>query len=988
MTAASRRIYRAYGFLFALSGFSGLIYETVWARFLKLFLGHAAHAQAAVLALFMGGMAIGAWAGARLSPGRKNPLLFYAAVEGVIGLGALVFPGAFDAAIGWAFATVIPGLASPLAVAAFKWLLSAVLLLPQSILLGATFHLMAAGLIRAWPETPSRTIASLYFLNSLGAAAGAIVSGFWLVGWLGLPGTVRLAGGINLFLAAAVFLLAGPSTATRETGCPDGTGRPADRRFREFLAVAMLTGAASFLYEIGWIRMLSLVLGSSTHAFELMLSAFILGLALGAAWISGRIEGLASPGRFLGYVQVGMGLCALATLPVYALTFDIMRAGVRLLPPTGGGYALFNILSHGIALLVMLPATFCAGAVLPLVTATLLREGYGERSIGQVYTWNTLGAVAGVFLGVHVGFPLLGLKGILGAGAFLDIAVGAWLLRATRRPGERGLRFAAAAAIALLLPLAAVAWLPLDARKMVSGVYRNGELFTDPAGRILFNADGKTATASVVLTGTGTLTLLTNGKPDASIQPDGEHTVDEATMTLLGVLPVSMKPDARSAANIGLGCGLTTHSLLLSPKLLSVDTIEIEPEMVRAAKWFQPAAEKTFTDPRSTLRIDDARNFFSGSRRRYDIIVSEPSNPWVSGVSDLFTVEFYRQVRRTLSDDGIFVQWMHLYELDPALLASVLKAIALNFDDFAVYATNDFDILIAARNGRSIPVPDPAYLRTLPVAKALERISIRGPGDIAIRKIASRRTLSGFLERHPVPPNSDYRPVLGEGSPRARFMKTLFWEFAGHSYAPLPAYQFLSGEFRRGERTEITPSADFQATVFASRAAILRDLYLSGNPGGKIGALPEPLAGDAVTVGRMFFGPGGGMDEAQRFGALYNVGSLLTCFLSTDELAAVWKRLESGGAFAAMTDREKCWVAFQKAVGQREGREIIRSAETFLMRHAGRHPMADQYVVLAAALGAAATGDAGERSRTAPLLRDDRIVRDPEARFLRSVIGP
>src|SRR5205823_2506523 len=184
---------------------------------------------------------------------------------------------------------------------------------------------------------------------------------------------------------------------------PPGGGR--DRRIRFFLSIALLTGASSFIYEVTWIRMLALVLGASTHAFELMLSAFILGLALGGLWIQRRIDRLAAPVRTLAYLQVAMGVLALGTLFLYGQTFTVMRWVVLHLPHDEHGYALFSLWSDGIAVAIMLPATFCAGTTLPLITFHLMKRGHGEASIGAVYAANTVGAIAGVFCAVHVGLP-------------------------------------------------------------------------------------------------------------------------------------------------------------------------------------------------------------------------------------------------------------------------------------------------------------------------------------------------------------------------------------------------------------------------------------------------------------------------------------------------------------------------------------------------------------------------------------------------------
>src|SRR6266702_2724945 len=457
------RLRGIYLLLFAFSGFSGLIYESIWTDYLKLFLGHAAYAQTLVLAIFMGGMAIGSYISSRYSLRWKNLLLCYAATEGLIGLCALPFHTAFDRTIFYSYTTIVPHLNNPAAVTAFKWSISALMILPQSVLLGMTFPLMSAGILRLFPEKPGSTVAMLYFTNSIGAAAGVLVSGFVLIRLVGLPGTIGIAGLINIALAVTVWSLlkksetSGKTVDSKAVAVAQGPGRKRSKTkvktaaagdeysgtgqvpelqfageksshetgplharpswYRFFLLASLVTGAASFIYEIGWIRMLSLVLGSSTHSFELMLSVFLLGLAFGGLWIHWRIERVASPVRYLAHVQVCMGLLALLTLPLYGNTFSVMQWLVKTLDKTDTGYALFNLSSSAIAMTVMLPATFCAGMTLPLITFILIREGHGERSIGAVYAANTIGAIIGVFFAIHVGMPFFGLKGLIACGS-------------------------------------------------------------------------------------------------------------------------------------------------------------------------------------------------------------------------------------------------------------------------------------------------------------------------------------------------------------------------------------------------------------------------------------------------------------------------------------------------------------------------------------------------------------------------------------------
>src|SRR4051812_14779993 len=285
--------------LFIASGFAGLIYESIWTQYLKLFLGHAAYAQSLVLVVFMGGMAAGAaWCGRR-SARMANPLMAYAVVEALVGLAALVFHAAFVAVTDWSYESPLPTLGNEWLALAAKLGLSCLLILPQSVLLGATFPLMSAALIRAAPRVAGESLAMLYFTNSLGAAAGVLTSGFVLIAAFGLPGTLRVAGEINLAIALVVAFIARP---LRHRPMPAQSG--VQEGVPLLLAVAFFTGLASFVYEVSWIRMLSLVLGASTHSFEVMLAAFIFGLALGGLSVRRRIEAARDPVQLLARAQI------------------------------------------------------------------------------------------------------------------------------------------------------------------------------------------------------------------------------------------------------------------------------------------------------------------------------------------------------------------------------------------------------------------------------------------------------------------------------------------------------------------------------------------------------------------------------------------------------------------------------------------------------------------------------------------------------------
>src|SRR6185369_10337123 len=229
---------------------------------------------------------------------------------------------------------------------------------------------------------------------------------------------------------------------------------------------------------------------------------------------------------------------------------------------------------------------------------------------------------------------------------------------------------------------------------------------------------------------------------------------------------MSLNPRAVTAAAIGLGSGLTSQTLLSNPRLQQVDTVEIEKGMIEGANNFRPRVESVFSDSRSKIRIDDAKTFFSTHNKKYDLIVSEPSNPWVSGVAGLFSGEFYRLIRRHMNDDALFVQWIQLYEINVDLVVSVLKAISANFSDYAVYASNNVDIMVIARKSGQLTAPDAGVLRIPAIADALKKIHVEGIQDIEIRRIGNKRIFSRLLETFPIRGNSDYYPVLDQNAAR------------------------------------------------------------------------------------------------------------------------------------------------------------------------------------------------------------------------------
>jgi spermidine synthase len=778
---------------FILSGVAGLVYEVLWTRYLGLYVGNSAYAQVLVLAVYLGGMALGAMVMADLSPRIGSPARWYATAElGLAGFG-LVFHPLFVAVSGFSYDTLFPAIANAQLVGSARWGVAGLLILPQAMTLGATFPLMAAAVVRRDRSHPGESVARVYLLNTLGGAAGVLLAGFWMIRAFGLPGTSMAAAILNL--SAAGIALAATRRAeseaevveVRQAAPPPATPPPWTSPPRGLpwvlLVVSFGTAMASFAYEIGWIRMLSLAMGSATHSFEMMLSAFILGLALGAWWIRRRSDESAEPLKMLGAIQVLMGLAAVISVPLfYVVSFDAVAWLMRTLPGHEGGYEAFSVARYGLCLLVMLPSTVLAGMTLPLITGTLMRSGAGEEAIGRVYGVNTIGSVAGAGLAGLIALPWLGLKGLILAGAALDVALGFWLLERSFRWSASSLRFTAVAAVSSIVLFAAVGLgVRFDQVAVTSGVFRRGVLAHEGNRIPLYYADGRTATVSAAMgTSDGVISLSTNGKPDASIGPRwrAEHRDtlpdepieaggDYTTQVLAPAVALAFRPDARSVANIGHGSGMTATTLLTSEVVEHVVTIEIEPFMLQGSLVFLPANGPAIGDPRSSYVFDDAKSYFAYRREPFDIIFAEPSNPWVSGTASLFTVEFYSRAASFLTEEGVLAQWLQVYEIDDDLFMSVVAALDQVFPSYRAYLVGDADVAIVA-GSQPLPEPDWSVLSSPRFLQMIESAPPFRPAHMESLLLFDETTFRPLLDEG-VRPNSDFHPILDLGAERTRF---------------------------------------------------------------------------------------------------------------------------------------------------------------------------------------------------------------------------
>ena len=919
--------------LFALSGFAGLIYESIWTQYLGLFLGHAAHAQSFVLMLFMGGMALGAWLASRRSARLARPLAAYALAEIVIGLLGFGFDPIYRGVTGLAYAKLFPLVGSGLALDLARYATALLLIGPQCVLLGMTFPLMSAGYLRLAPSAGGRVLAGLYFTNSLGAALGAIIATFMLLPRVGLPGTVMTGGLVSILVALLTWPLAKQSStaepAARHAQAP---GLPSAAFV---LVAAAITGATSFVYEITWVRMLSLAVGSTVHSFELMLAAFIAGLAFGGWWLRRRADGYGWPLQVAGWAQVFMGLAALGSLFVYMHAFDWVAALWHGLAHSDGGYALYNVATSMIAFAVMFPAAFFAGMTLPLLTLALLRRGEGEAAIGRAYAANTLGAIAGVLLTVHLLMPLLGVRVALWLAAVADLLLGLYLL-ARGREGAGAVRrdLRVAAAVSLLVAVVALAATRVDERVLASSVYRLGRASLSADTRMLFYGDGKTATVAMYESADGSeYAIATNGKVDAALTVDLTHkpTTDEYTMLLLAALPLAAHPAPKDVAVVGFGSGMSVNTLLGDPRVQRVDAIEIEPFMVKAAQGFGPRVERAYSDPRAHIIIDDAKAYLSGSPRNYDVIVSEPSNPWVSGVATLFTEQFYEFVPRHLAEDGLFVQWLQLYEISPDLVASILKAMLPRFADVQAYASNNGDlVLIATRKGAVPPLRDLA-LQAPQLAPELTRLSMASAAQMREFFLMDRTGLASLARLSPMPANSDFFPVVQLRAPAARFAGASATDISAIADSPWPLLE-ATGAY-------VPPPVSVAQGVLApwrlrslqtqTARAIRLDLLAPSDPGEGVGQLGADVE---LTLLRSVARQCDADDAAFAAWALASakVAGRTLPFLRSEDLHGVW--IEPQWLLSCWREQPRVGrlMAFHAAAAARDWPAVVNSGEVLL----------------------------------------------------------
>ncbi len=743
--SAGRRLRLAVQLLFFVSGATGLVYQIIWMRKLILVFGATAFAVSTVLTAFMGGLALGSYLFGRIADTGRRHLSLYGALEIGIGIYALAVPallGALVPVYRWLWLQFEPGLMS---FALLKFTGSFLVLVVPTTLMGATLPVLARWATRH-PGHIGGSVGRLYALNTFGAVAGTFLCGFVLIRALGMHGATLLAAALNVALGLLSLALARrerragwlPAPGTEPAPAPSGL-RPADAgggRSWLLLTVYALSGAAALLLEVAWTRVLTLIIGGSVYAFSLMLTAFLLGLAAGAMALA-RLADAAGQRRpaLLAGLLAGAGATSVATLWVFG---RLPYLFARVFHATGGDEVLATGFKFVACVLVMFPATFLLGGVFPVIVrmhaAGLRHLG---RAVGEAYAANTAGTIAGAFAGGFICIPLLGLQGTVLAAGTLELVL-ALVILAALGTGPWWRRGGLAAALALVL----VALWPLrpawNALLMNSGIYLyasdlpagfDREVFreyTESAYRELFYQEGATATILVAEEkANGNVFLSVNGKVDASSGSDMQ------TQVLSGHLPALFHPDPGTALVVGLASGVTAGSLATHP-LERIDVVEIEAAVVEASRYFDGVNNRPLEDPRVRAVVNDGRNYLLFTDQRYDIIISEPSNPWLTGAANLFTLEYFDLTARRLAPGGISCQWIQAYNMTLPDLQSLLATYASVFEHVLLFNLDGSDLLLLGSQ-RPLRFDTDALARRmslLDVAIDLGRVRIRAVEDL------------------------------------------------------------------------------------------------------------------------------------------------------------------------------------------------------------------------------------------------------------------
>jgi spermidine synthase len=798
---------------FFLSGASGLILELLWTRMLTLVFGSTALAVSTVLATYMGGLGLGSYLAGKVADRIKNAVRAYALAEAAIGLYALAVPWLIHFYPGlnhWLWA----GFGDHYTLLSLlRFVASAALLIVPTTLMGATLPLLARYFVSRPFEMGrvSLRLGTLYAVNIFGGVSGSFLAGFISLPLIGVRSTNFLAASFDLSLAAAILIaqrfsrrwLAAPKGPTLdelaaqakpvETNAPLVT--PAARR--AVLFAFAISGATAMTLQVLWTRALAVIIGSSIFSFTIILLAFLIGLGTGSAAFGRLAQRFRDPVRSLAMVH--LGIVAAIGLS-YLVTDRLPFVFTYLLSSTSITADAVLVCQFTLACIAVLPSTFLMGAIFPItvrvVTADLARVG---RDVGSAYALNTVGAIVGSFLSGFVVLPQLGLQKGIYVSAVLDLALAALLfaVSSSLTPSRRMLGMASAVGMALLA-LALPRWNLTNfsigffrvsmARDYIEMVEHRHQKKKWQMPKLVYYKDGIATTVSVDQWGK-VFSLKNNGKVDAS------NDADMPTQISVGLLPLLLYQNDHppKVALVGFGSGVTAGAVTQYP-IASLEVVELEPAIYEASHFFDSVNQRPLQNPKVRALVGDGRNFLSQRSDQFDVIISQPSNPWITGVSNLFTREYFQDIKARLRDDGIFCQWAQLYEMAPWNIKAIYRTLAGEFPYVMVFAAEDLSsdtILLASRHPINLDVRQIARAFEDPITAAeAKRAGFASPHDVPAFLLLGPEELRSFTAGAAV--NTDDNALIEFAAPRDLLGYAKFDPYLAKIYGPMWPYGRLS----------------------------------------------------------------------------------------------------------------------------------------------------------------------------------------------------
>lgn len=770
------RVFWLMSLLFILSGATGLTYELIWIKRFAHVWGSSSLAMATVVACFLLGLGVGAQLFGRIADRLASPLRWYGFAELAIGLLALSVPFqlALLARVGGSLEAALPD--QDAARVVLRFVLTLLIIGPASLLMGGTLPLLIR---QGTAHSLSDATGWLYGVNTLGAALGCYLAGFHLLPAMGLLWTNNAAAALNLAIGAVALVLAreitpaarSQVTQTQQRSKPTG---PVSRQFVVLVAAA-LTGCAALVLQMTWARQLALALGGSTYAYSATLFTVLIGIAVGGLLYHlalRRVERLETAVALIAFVVVASTVAGQQRLPWLCEQVgqnSPMRADLL-------GNAVVCVLA---SMVLQLIPSIGAGLLFPLlVQLTRQSAAHVGRVVGNVYLWNTAGSIVGASLTALVLFPAVGTAGAvtIAVGLYLTAVLFIWIRAETPL---RGLAWGGLIGTVVCLALSAD-W-PVDfgsrpdPRLTHSGMYLYGYSPAEKRlnrGEISLFAEGRSANV-LVLNTRGMHSLSVNGKVDAS------ESLDVQTQLGLAYVPRAFQPAAKDVLVIGYGSGATAGASLLFSET-NVVCCEIEPAVYQASSLFNAINHAPEKSPRLEMVFDDGRSYLQRSGRKFDLIISEPSNPWMAGVGNLFTREFFESARSHLRPGGVLAQWVQMYAFSHDEYALILRTLRSVFphSGLVILANGADSILLASDSplvfDEQTQQQLTAHLAQLP---AVEADLKRNFGSADFRSILLRHFIADEtgLDRYlqasgPGPINTDLNLRLEFMAPRSLYM--------------------------------------------------------------------------------------------------------------------------------------------------------------------------------------------------------------------------